>query len=302
MVGRVASGGRLAGRVAVVTGGASGIGLATVERFVSEGARVVFCDLPPGSGPDLEARLGPIATRFHHTRRKAGGAHDGDAIAERLGPAATFVPADVTEEAALRRVVSTALETYGGIDVMFNNAGIVGDEGPIIDEHPDLFDRTVSVNLKAVWMGIKLTAPHMLERGGSIIATSSAAALIGIGGLSAYSASKAGVIGMMRSLAVELAPYRIRVNCICPGRILTPMGYDNPLQDAPLDPESLTDEHRAWQPMPIVGEARHVADTATWLASDESEFVTGQAIVVDGGLVVKGRGVDRRKKVESDSH
>ena len=278
--------GRLEGKIAIVTGGSSGIGLASVERFVAEGARVVFCDLPPNYGAQLSERVGVAATKFHHTRRKPGDEHDGAAIARRIGDAATFVAADVTDESALRSVVTTALDSYGQIDILYNNAGIGGFEGGVLESHEDVFDRILAVNLKAVWLGIRLVAPHMMSGGGSILTTSSAAALMGIAGLGAYSASKAGVIGMTRSAAIELAPHRIRVNCICPGRILTPISYDSPLRDAAVDPESLVDEFRDGQPLPTVGRPRHIADAALWLASDESEFVTGQALVVDGGLTI----------------
>ncbi len=278
--------GRLEGKVAIVTGGSSGIGLASVERFVAEGASVVFCDLSPHYGAELSEQLGPAAARFHHTRRQPGDEHDGATVARRLGSTATFVAADVTDESALRSTVTAALDVYGQIDILFNNAGIGGFEGNIIDSSEDVFDRILAVNLKAVWQGIRLVAPHMLSRGGSILSTASAAALIGVAGLGAYSASKAAVIGMTRSAAIELAPHCIRVNCICPGRILTPISYDSPLRDAAVDPESLADDFRDGQPLPTIGLPRHIADAALWLASDESSFVTGQALVVDGGLTI----------------
>lgn len=278
--------GRLEGKVAIVTGGSSGIGLASVELFIEEGAKVVFCDLPPNFGGELTAKIGPVATRFHHTRRTTGDEHDGAAIADRLGEAATFVPADVTDAIALSNVINTALELHGHLDVLYNNAGIGGFEGSITDSDEDVYDRLMSVNVKATWRAIKLVAPHLMSRGGSIINTSSIAAFIGAEGLVAYSATKAAIVGMTRSVALELAPYRIRVNCVCPGRMLTPASFDSPLRDSSIDPRSLEDAFRAGQPLPIVGLAKHIADAALWLASEESEFVTGQAIIIDGGLTI----------------
>lgn len=277
--------GRLDGKVAVVTGGASGIGLAAVERFVAEGAKVVFCDLRPDTGRRLGEELG-VAGRLHHGRRDEGGANDGDAIAERLG--ATFVEADVTDRAALEAVIRTAVDTYGGLDVMYNNAGVGGLEGHIVDCPEEVFDRTVAVDLKAVWMGIKLAAPHIAARGGgSIISTASISGLVGMPGQGAYGSAKGGVVQLTRVAAMELAPKLVRVNCICPGGILTPILYDNPSMPAPMDPEALEGALRGAQPLPRAGRPEDIANAALWLASDESSFVTGQAIAVDGGITAE---------------
>lgn len=284
--------GRLADKVAIVTGGSSGIGLATVTRFVSEGARVVFCDLPPGSGADLGRRIGAEATRWHHTRRPAGGRNDGEVIASRLGPRAQFVPADVTVAADLDAVVACALERFGRLDVMVNNAGIGGLEGPLQEVPEAVFDRILEVNLKAVWLGIRAVVPHLSADGGSIITTGSALALVGVPGMAAYTASKAAVTALTRTAAVELAASRIRVNAVAPGRIRTPINYDSPLREQAVDPDSLTEMFRAGQPLPIVGEPEFVADAMVWLASDESRFVTGQSITIDGGYTAQGVRVD----------
>lgn len=280
--------GRLEGKVAVITGGASGMGLATVRRFVGEGAHVVFCDLPPGAGKELVDRLGEVKARMHHTRREPGGPNDGWVIAEEIGAAATFVPADITDADAMADVIGTAVSTYGGLDIMFNNAGIGGAEGSIVDCPEEIWDRVIDVDLKAVWRGIKLVAPHMIERGGgSIISTASVAGISGIQGLGAYGAAKAGVMELTRVAAMELAHALVRVNCICPGGIVTPILYDSPLRDEPVDPEAMRSAMAAGQPIPRAGEPEDIANAALWLASDESSFVTGQAIVVDGGLTVE---------------
>lgn len=277
--------GRLDDKVAIVTGGASGMGLATVERFVAEGARVVLTDLPAGDIDTLVDRLGEEQARVHYRNRAKDGPNDGYAIADRLGDRARFVPADVTDADQLAEVVDAAVREFGGLDIMYNNAGVGGAEGSVIDCPEPIYDRIMDVDLKAVWRGIKLAAPHMIERGGgSIISTSSGAGLMGIPGLAAYSAAKGGVIALTRAAAMELASKKVRVNCICPGGIVTPIIYQSPLMGADMDPDTLRAVLGAAHPIPRAGEPEDIANAALWLASDESSFVTGQAIAVDGGL------------------
>jgi NAD(P)-dependent dehydrogenase (short-subunit alcohol dehydrogenase family) len=254
-------GGRLDGRVAIVTGGASGMGRGTVERFLDEGASVVAADLNAERGEELLAQ------------RRAHG-DDG-----RL----RFTRADVAEEADVAAVVSLAVEAFGRLDVMFNNAGIGGAFGPITELDVDAWDETFAVDTRSVFLGIKHAARVMIEagRGGSIINTASIAGLTAGAGPQAYSAAKAAVANLSQSAAFELAPHRIRVNAICPGAIYTPLMH--------LGDEAAAD---AWvsrlQPWPGRGEPHHIAGAALWLASDDSEFVTGQNIVVDGGLLAAG--------------
>jgi NAD(P)-dependent dehydrogenase (short-subunit alcohol dehydrogenase family) len=295
--------GRLQGKVAVITGGASGMGLATVERFVEEGAAVVFCDLAPETHEALETRIGTEKARMHHSRRKTGGPNDGYAIAKRMGNGATFVPADVTDADALAAVIDEAVSRYGGLDIIFNNAGIGGAEGSVVDCPDEVWDRVVDVDLKAVWRGIKLAAPHMAKRGGgSIISTASIAAILGFPGLGAYGAAKAGVAELTRVAAVELGPQSIRVNCILPGGVVTPLIYDNPLRDEAMDPDLMRVALAAAQPIPRAGEPADIANTALWLASDESSFVTGQSIVVDGGMSIDaGRGMRQQAAAQAQS-
>jgi len=262
------------------------MGLATVERFVAEGAQVVFCDLPPASDEELVERIGAVKAAPHHTNRAKGGPHDGWAIADRLGDAAYFVPADVTDRDALEAVVDAARERYGGLDVMYNNAGIAAQEGPIVDCPDELFERTIDVNLKAVWWGIKFAAPLIIERGGgSIISTASAAGLSGMPNLGAYSAAKGGVVALTRSAAVELAHSNVRVNCICPGTIATQIAKATFGED--FDLEAVKSVMPMGQPLPKVGLPEDIATAALWLASDDSAFVTGQAIAVDGGATME---------------
>lgn len=253
--------GRLEGRVAIVTGGASGMGLGTVERFLDEGASVVCADLNVGKGEELVA-----------ARTAAGDA-------DRL----RFSRADVADEGDVAALVSQAVESFGRLDVMFNNAGIGGAFGPITELEADGWDETFAVDVRSVFLGIKHAAKVMIEAGtgGSIINTASVAGLGGGAGPQAYSAAKAAVINLTTTAAAELARHRIRVNAICPGVIYTPLMH--------MGNEAAADEWvEKLQPWPERGEPRHIAGAALFLASDDGEFVTGQAIVVDGGLLAAG--------------
>jgi NAD(P)-dependent dehydrogenase (short-subunit alcohol dehydrogenase family) len=279
--------GRLEGKVAVVTGGASGIGLAAVERFVEEGARVVLCDLSPDGGRELAQKLGD-AGRLHYSRREVGGPNDGHAIADRLGPQVRFAPCDVTDPRALGAALQLAVDEFGGLDVLYNNAGVGAPEGSIVDCPEEIFDRTIAVNLKAVWLGIKLAAPRIAERGGgSIINTASISGLVGLPGQGAYGAAKGGVVQLTRVAAMELAPSFVRVNSICPGGIVTPIIYQNPGLPQEIDRGAVEAQMERTQPIPRAGRPLDIANTAVWLASDESSFVTGQSIAVDGGITAE---------------
>jgi NAD(P)-dependent dehydrogenase (short-subunit alcohol dehydrogenase family) len=250
--------GRLDGRVAVVTGGASGIGAATVRRFVAEGARVIVADV------QLDA---------------------GRAIAADLGDAARFMATDVTREADVAAAIACALDAFGGLDVMFNNAGIIGVTGPIATLPVDDYERTMAVLLRSVALGMKHAAAAMIPRGrGVILSTSSPAAFAGGMGAHVYSAAKAAIVGLTQSVAAELWHHGIRVNAIVPGRTATPM-TDELVRDmtppgAPARDTSARSERFA-QP-------EHVAAAALFLASDDADFVTGDTLFVDGGLTRAG--------------
>ncbi len=250
------SGGQLAGRVAVITGAASGMGLATAERFVAEGGRVVIADYNDAAGR---------------------------AAAERLGDAARFTTCDVSISDDVAAAVALATDAFGRLDIMFNNAGIGGAFGPITEIEVDDWDQTFAVLVRGVFLGIKHAAAVMIDQGegGAIINTASIAGQGGGAGPQAYSAAKAAVINLTETTAVELAPHSIRVNAICPGVIFTPLMHGGDEADA----ERVVGEIQPW---PARGEGSDIAGAALWLAGDDSGFVTGQAITVDGALLAAG--------------
>lgn len=247
--------GRLDGKVAVITGGASGIGEGTVRLFVEEGARVVIADVQEEKARALESELGD-ATRV--------------------------VVADVRHDEAVAGMVQTAVEAFGGLHVMYNNAGVGMLEGTIADAPEETFDFVTAINLKGVWLGIKHAMRHMRHMresgGGSIISTASVAGLHGFERQAVYGMSKAGVISLTRSAAAEGGPHGIRVNCICPGGIITALSAPFPRAE-----EIMTERFTAIHPIGRAGQPSDIAQAALWLAGDESTLVTGQAIAVDGG-------------------
>jgi len=253
----------LESKVAIVTGGANGIGAATAELFVEEGARIVIADL------DQEA---------------------GNALASRLGDAARFQRVDVADKADVLALVDLAIAEFGGLDIMFNNAGVAGSShNRFLDDPLDDFERIVRINLAGVMYGSQIAAREMVKAGkGSIINTSSVAGIAASYGLLTYRAVKAGVINFTKSLAIDLGEYQIRVNSIAPGHIATGM---NPFQDNTLSPELQVELARLIektmqinQPLKRRGSPRAVAQTAVFLGSDRSLHVTGQVIAVDGGI------------------
>lgn len=256
----------LNGKVAVITGGASGIGEAAVRRFVAAGAKVAMGDLDGERGAALAAELGADMA-FRRT--------------------------DVAEEADIAALIGLAVERFGRLDTLFNNAGFAGQGGPIAEIDTEGFDRLYRVLLRGPFLGIKHAAPILAkQRSGSIISTASVAGLQGGFGPHPYSALKAGVIQLTRTTSLELAEKNVRVNCICPGGIATPifgraMGFaeGQVSQTVAVMKQALSAMH----PIGRSGMPEDIADTALWLASDSSSFVTGQAIVVDGGLTA-GRG------------
>ncbi|MBI1987152.1 MAG: SDR family oxidoreductase [Nitrospinae bacterium] len=252
---------RLDGKVAVITGGASGMGRATVLRFLSEGARVIVADYNEQSG--------------HETIALAKEAGYGDTVC--------FIRTDVAKEADVIAMIGQATSAFGHLDIVFNNAGVIGAIGPVWDIEVEEWDYTFDVLTKGVFLGIKHAARVMKRQGqgGSIINTASIAGLSGGGGTLAYSAAKAAVINLTQAAAVQLAPDRIRVNAICPGGILTGLTDQG-------NPEAAVKVLEKFQPWPEHGRGEHIAGAALFLASEDAGFVTGAALVVDGGLTAIG--------------
>ena len=249
--------GKLDGKVALITGGASGIGAATVRMFAAEGARVLIADMQEDKGQD---------------------------IAEELGEQAVFHQVNVTQEAEVKAAIDAAVERWGRLDCIFNNAGFGGALGPIESISVEDYDMTFDVLLKGVFLGIKHAAPIMKkQQSGSIISTSSAAGIEAGMATHLYSVAKAGVIHLTKSVALELGEFNIRLNCICPGAIVTPLAVGRP---TPTDRQvaGLRKGAAHMHPLGRVGEPEEIAKAALWLASDDSSFVTGQALAVDGGI------------------
>ena len=253
---------RLKGKVALITGGASGIGEGTARLFVEEGAAVMLADIDDERG-----------------RRLAG----------ELGSRAGYVHADVSREADVKAAVDGACKRFGRLDCIFNNAGHAGVGGRIEDVPADGFDATIGVLLRGVFLGIKHAARVMKKQGsGSIISTASVAGLRTGFGPHTYSAAKAAVIHLTHSVAMELGESGVRVNCICPGGIATPI-FGKSLGLSPERAEEIIPLMKgvleSMQPIKRPGLPEDIARAALWLAGDESSFVTGHALVVDGGVI-----------------
>lgn len=258
--------GRLDGKVAVITGGCSGIGLGAVELFVAEGARVVAADLQEDKGAILEQRF-PDKVRFSRC--------------------------DVTDEAQIAATVALAREAFGGLDILFNNAGHGGAPNGVADMTAQAWDATFALLLRGPMLGMKHALPLMQARGGgSVINTASIAGLQAGFGPLAYSTAKCAVIHLTRCAAAELSPRKIRVNAICPGLIATSIfgaSMGLPREVADQMAARVAEVGPKIQPIPKSGLPEDIARAALYLASDDSEFVTGTHIVVDGGLTIGGR-------------
>ena len=205
-------------------------------------------------------------------------------MVEAAGGTANFIEVDVSDAASVEAMVNATVETYGRIDCAYNNAGIEGQVAPTDSYADDMFDKVIAVNLTGVWLCMKYEIPRLLEHGGggAIVNTASGAGLIGVAGLSAYVASKHGVIGLTKTAALEYAKSGIRVNAVCPGLIQTPM-VERLTADQPQLGEALV----AMEPVGRTGRPEEIAESVVWLCSDAASFVTGHAMSVDGGFVAQ---------------
>jgi len=258
---------RLQGKTAVITGGASGMGRATVLRFLDEGANVVVADFNAETGAET---LALAAARGHEARVR-------------------FIRADVASEADIEAMLKLAVDAFGQLDVVFNNAGVGGAIGPLTETTVEAWDYTFDVLGKGVFLGMKHAARIFIAQGqgGAIINTASIAGLSGDAGPMVYSAAKAAVISLTKSGAVELAPHHVRVNAILPGFISTPLAHGGKVEKVePMFARS--------QPWPEAGQGEHIAGAALFLATDDARFVTGESLVVDGGLTAAGPELSKR--------
>lgn len=251
--------GRLDGKVAVITGGASGIGAGTVRRFVEEGAKVLIADLDAERGP---------------------------ALAAELGDATAFLQTDVSQEEQVAAMIAEATDRWGRLDCLYNNAGFGGALGPVGSTTVADFDLTMDVLLKSVFLGMKHASPVMTAQGsGSIISTASVAGIRVGYAPHLYSVAKCAVIHLTKSVALELGEHNIRVNAICPGFIATPLAAGRPdATDSQI--QQMREAGASSQVLGRVGEPLDIANMALFLASDDSEWITGREFVVDGGFEV----------------
>jgi NAD(P)-dependent dehydrogenase (short-subunit alcohol dehydrogenase family) len=244
-------------KVALVTGGAFGIGKAAAIAFARKGAKVVIADW----------------------------VEDSDTLhaIEALGAEAIFIQCDVSKTDDVKAMIDQTINKFGRLDYAFNNAGIEGINGMTHECTEENWDKTIAVNLKSIWMCMKLQIPHMQQQGkGAIVNCASIAGLVGFPGLPAYVASKHGIIGLTKTAALEYAKSGIRVNAVCPGAIKTAM-----IDRITGNKKEVEEQFAAMEPLGRLGEPDEVAKAVIWLCSDEASFVTGHAMVVDGGWVAQ---------------
>ena len=251
---------QLEGAVALVTGGAAGIGKAAALAFARYGASVAFCDLKAERGEEVAQAI------------------------EHAGGRAIFVKADVSRAADVDKLVAETIHAFGRLDCAFNNAGIEGQLGGTAECSEENFDRTIAINLKGLWLCLRREIQVMLGQGGggAIVNMASVAGLVGFENLPAYVASKHGVVGLTKTAALECATKGIRVNAVCPGVIHTEMIDRVTGSDPAIEQQFVNME-----PMGRMGTPQEIAEAAVWLCSPAASFITGQALAIDGGLVAR---------------
>lgn len=246
-------------KVVLVTGGSSGIGRATALACAREGAKVAVADIVIAGGEETAQLV-----------KDAGGE-------------AIFIKADMTKAADLEAMVDTIVETYGRLDCAHNNAGIEGALGKTSNYDEAEWDKVIAINLTGVWLCMKYEIPQMLKNGGgSIVNTASAAGLLGVPNMPAYAASKHAVVGLTKTAALEYAKAGIRVNCVCPGIIQTPM-----VSRLTGERPGMFEKIATAEPIGRIGKPEEIAESVVWLCSDLASFVTGHAMSVDGGIVAQ---------------
>ena len=254
--------GRLDNKVAIITGGAGGIGLQSGNLFAQEGAKVLLVDLHEDALKEAVRTIGSDAVRY--------------------------CAADVTQPDQTQQYIQAAVEQFGGVDVLLANAGVEGEVKPITDYEIDTFDQVMAVNVRGVWLGLKYAAPEIAKRGGgSIVITSSVAGVRGAAGMSAYIASKHAVIGLMRTAALEMAAEKIRVNTVNPAPVDTRMMRSLEKGFEPDDPGRAKEMVSAMVPLQRYADPVEVARIMLFLASDESSYCSGGVYMVDGGMTAR---------------
>ena len=251
--------GKLEGKIAIITGAASGLGKAIAHRFSSEGAKVIIADLQEGAGKTLA-----------------------NSLTDSL-----FLKVDVSVPSEVEAMVTTAVAHYGKLDVLVNNAGIVGQQAPTTESTIDNWRKVIAVNLDGVYFGMKYGIAAILEgkNGGVVLNMASIVGMVAFGNIPAYSAAKAGVIQLSKATAIEYAPHKIRINAICPTVINTPLVEKHIANSS--EPDVLRQAMQNMNPIPGMPTPEDVASAALFLASDEARFITGVALPVDGGYTAR---------------
>jgi len=251
---------RYENKVVLITGGATGIGLATARRFAQEGAKVVIASRNEAAGQQAVADI-----------RTSGGE-------------ATFIQTDVTQEDQIEALIEQTTANYGRIDAAFNNSGTEGMPSPLVDDNEENYQKIFEVNVKGLWLSMKHQLKHMQQHGaGSIVNNASIAGLIGFPGLGLYTASKHAVLGLTKAAALENAALGIRVNAVSPAMIETDMA-ERVLSAQPGNKEDTIASVKSMHPIGRFGKPEEIASAVTWLCSDDASFVVGQSLTVDGGF------------------